>query len=205
MRVNTWYVIFLYFIVNWHVVAGDKREKVDNPTNEIVIFSGGPDYTKYPVKVSKGPFAKELHFTEKEKKNSPEWRKRLQQELNKPVNFAGHYRLFIDYDNVSRKECNLICGWVIDKHKGKIITGLPWFNGNNACYRFIDLYTPVAEDLIINFYPDSSMIFIHGMNMPIEKSSSVDGEEDLVCGDTAWSFENDKYIQLFSSACEKNY
>lgn len=93
-----------------------------------------PNFKDYPTRVSKGPFATELNLTNKEKNYSNHWKKITTSELKKPANLAGHYRIFTD-DKSSSGECldhkGGVCGWVIDKLSGKIVTTLPFIDGTN--------------------------------------------------------------------------
>ena len=69
MRVNKWgLIILLCSIGGWSAIAKNDGEKTPDITEGRVLYSGFPEHEKYPVKVSKGPFAKKLQLTENEKK-----------------------------------------------------------------------------------------------------------------------------------------
>ena len=132
----------------------------------------------------------------------------MQKEFTKPINFAGHYRLYIAYEEVFKRECGAegwICGWVIDKKTGKIVAGLPWFNGSRTYISYIDTGSPVPDNLEIEFYPNSSIIYIYGENVT-DKENILPGEKAKVkCGNIYWEFKNDKYEQLFFAECEDKF
>ena len=76
MRVNRWGFIFILCSVdNWSIGAENSEELKPDIPGWRIVYSGGPNYKKYPVEVSKGPFTKKLQLTEKEGKNSAEWKK----------------------------------------------------------------------------------------------------------------------------------
>ena len=209
MRVNKWNLMILLCSVGiWGVNATNDKEKIPDITEGRVLYSGFPEHEKYPVKVSKGPFVKKLQLTEKEKKNSAKWKKKLQQELAKPVNFSGHYRLYINHDEIYEKECigdSWVCGWVIDKHTGKIVAELPEFNYSRAYHVYTDNGSPVPDDLVVEFYPNSSIIYIYGENIPYKEDVPRGEKAEMKCGNIYWEFKNDKYEQLFFAECEDKF
>lgn len=95
----------------------------------------------YNVDVSHGPFVNNLVLTEKQKNFSTWWKENIKKELNKPVNFAGKYRLFVSKGGHGT-EClhdYWICGWVIDKSSGKVVATLPTSpEGGNSYADFVD-------------------------------------------------------------------
>ena len=117
----------------------------------------------------------------------------MQQELVKPVNFAGHYRLYLSKNGELPKECGddrWVCGWIIDKTTGQVMSELPEFNGNHAYYSYHDNGTPVSEDFAPDFYPDSTMLWMNGDTVP----SSGKGDEQ--CNYIAYNFKNNTFKTL---------
>ena len=90
-------------------------------------FPSAAQQNDFYVNVSVGPFAKKSRLTEQQENFSLWWKTRIEEELDKPVNFAGNYRLFVSKGGHG-KECihdYWICGWVIDKSTGKVVSTLP--------------------------------------------------------------------------------
>ncbi|EOI5715219.1 hypothetical protein ACMS0D_001487 [Cronobacter turicensis] len=100
----------------------------------------------------------------------------MQQQLLKPVNYAGHYRIYISKPGQFLKDCGddgWVCGWVIDKRTGYIISTLPIFNGNFKYYSTIDNGTPSPDEFAAVFYPDSTMLLIYGATKPLDGSGEI--------------------------------
>ncbi|WP_137761785.1 hypothetical protein [Nissabacter sp. SGAir0207] len=152
-----------------------------------------PQFPDYPVPISKGPFAKSIELTDIQEGYTAKWKKVMQRELVKSVNFAGHYRLYLSWNAELPKECGderWVCGWVIDKISGKIVSELPEFNGNHAYFSYHDNGTPVPEEFAPNFYPHSSMLWMNGSNIP------TSGKGDNKCNYIAYDFKKNNFITL---------
>lgn len=89
---------------------------------------GMPEFKDYPADINKGPFTTRLDLSSEQEKYSSYWKKITNSELKKPVNFAGHYRIYTD-DKSTGNECldhqGGVCGWVIDKLSGTVVVQLP--------------------------------------------------------------------------------
>ncbi|WP_137761784.1 hypothetical protein [Nissabacter sp. SGAir0207] len=169
----------------------------------VLADKGNPQFSDYPVAVSKGPFAKKIALSANQQKYTEKWKQTMQRELAKPVNFSGHYRLYLSWNAELPKECGderWVCGWVIDKTSGKIISELPEFNGNHAYFSYNDNGTPVPEDFMPEFYPKSSMIWIEGSNVPSS------GKIDNKCENIAYMFDGLKFITVLDAGkCKVDY
>ncbi|EHI7918817.1 hypothetical protein J9M50_004815, partial [Salmonella enterica] len=102
-------------------------------TCEAFAGKDNPQFSDYPVAVSTGPFAKNIALSAEQQSYTNKWKQTMQRELAKPVNFAGHYRLYLSWNGELPKECGdnrWVCGWVIDKTSGEIVSELPEFNEN---------------------------------------------------------------------------
>ncbi|EOV0836714.1 hypothetical protein ACOHOT_004154, partial [Cronobacter sakazakii] len=106
-----------------------------------------PQFSDYLVSVSNGPFESKIHFNQVQETYSEYWKSIMQEQLNKPVNFAGHFRIYTTLGGHGR-ECahsNWVCGWVIDKKTGEVVATLPAdINGNNSYYEISDNGTSVG-------------------------------------------------------------
>ncbi|MFZ5273770.1 hypothetical protein [Enterobacter asburiae] len=167
----------------------------------VIPFSWGfPQAGDYKVKVSHGPFAKTISLTDIQQHNTDEWKHIMQRELVKPVNFAGHYRLYISKNGELPKECGderWVCGWIIDKTTGQVVSELPEFNGNNAYYSYHDNGTPISEDFAPDFYPISTMLWMNGETAP---RSNPDATK---CNYIAYNFTKNTFTTLeVGEACE---
>lgn len=136
------------------------------------VFSQPLPSTNDTIDVSHGPFAKNLVLTEKQENYSAWWKENIKKELNKPVNFAGKYRLFVSKGGHGT-ECAYdywICGWVIDKLSGKVISTLPTSpEGGNSYAEFVDNGTSNGIGFEYFVTKDSSSITIKGraVNAPL--------------------------------------
>lgn len=162
-----------------------------------------PQFSDYPVAVNKGPFAKEIVLSTDQQSYTDKWKQTMQRELVKPVNFAGHYRLYLSWNGALPKECGdkrWVCGWVIDKSSGKIVSELPEFNGNKAYFSYHANGTPVPVDFMPEFYPESNMIWIEGSNIPSS------GKIDNKCENIAYAFNDSRFIIVLDAGkCEVDY
>lgn len=159
-----------------------------------------PKFSDFSVEVSSGPFVNKTKFTDAQKKSSTEWRALIEKELVKPVNFSGHYRLVLSKGGDLPKECGdngWVCGWIIDKVTGGVVSSLPQFNGNTKYYSTIDNGTPSPDDFSIEYYPNSSLIFVSGQNKP--ENGSVNQTK---CANVAYEYKNNGFQSLVSSRCE---
>lgn len=162
-----------------------------------------PQFSDYPVVVSKGPFAKQIVLSTEQQNYTDKWKQIMQRELTKPVNFAGHYRLYLSWNGELPKECGddrWVCGWVIDKTSGEIVSELPEFNGNTHYRPYHDNGTPAPEEFMPEFYPKSSMIWINGNTAPLSNIY------DLKCRNIAYSFDHSKFITVLDAGeCEVDH
>ncbi|PWI77367.1 hypothetical protein DEO48_24750 [Enterobacter sp. CGMCC 5087] len=162
-----------------------------------------PQFSDYPVVVSKGPFAKKIALSTEQQNYTDKWKQTMQRELVKPVNFAGHYRLYLSWNGELPKECGdkrWVCGWVIDKISGETVSELPEFNGNKAYFSYHANGTPVPVDFMPEFYPESSMIWIEGSNIP------PTGKINNKCENIAYTFNDSKFITVLDAGkCEVDY
>lgn len=152
-----------------------------------------PQSSDYPVAVSEGPFAKNIELTATQQGYTDKWKQVMQRELVKSVNFAGHYRLYLSRNGELPKECGdsrWVCGWVIDKATGKVVSELPAFNGNHAYFSYHDNGTPAPEEFAPDFYPRSSMLWMNGSNIP------ASGNGDNKCNYIAYNFKNNNFTTL---------
>lgn len=163
-----------------------------------------PQFKDYPIRVSTGSFTSVLKLTSEQKKFSAIWGKKLSSELNKSVNFAGHYRLYLSQDGEFQNECGKagwVCGWIIDKVTGVIVSELPEFNGNTAYFSIIDNGTPSPDLFYIEFYPNKTIIRIGGKNTPKSKQNNL-SYEDVKCAYSTYNFVERKFVNMSSVGCE---
>lgn len=166
-------------------------------------YAGGninPKFSEFPTTVSSGPFVKKIALNAEQEHQSTKWKKYIQTELLKPVNFSGHYRLVISKDGVLPQDCGndgWVCGWVIDKLTGKVNSELPEFNGNTKYYSTIENGTPSPDFFDLEYYPNSSMIWISGQNIPTENKQG-----EARCANSAYNFKDELFVKLVSSRCE---
>lgn len=141
---------------------------------------GGPQAGDYRVKVSLEPFAETLNLSGIQKGYTDEWKRIMQQQLMEQVNYAGHYRLYVGYGDDLPNECgdgHPLCGWVIDKTTGKVVSALPEFiaiendMSHPSTVQSCAVYSPEDEndppppgamaDFPI-FYRDSTLLWMNG-------------------------------------------
>lgn len=158
-----------------------------------------PQFSDYPIKVSSGPFVKSVSLNDKQQ-HTESWKELIQAEILKPVNFSGHYRVAISKNGKLPKDCGndgWVCGWVIDKLTGKVVSELPEFNNNTKYFSSIDNGTPSPDPFDMEIYPNSSMIWISGQNSPKNQNGG-----DVKCANTAYEFKNNNFKKLISARCE---
>lgn len=157
------------------------------------------EFSTYRVNISYGPFARKITLSAQQQKYSDDWKQFIQKGLLKSVNFSGHYIIVMSMNGEFQKECGSkgwVCGWIIDKTTGEIVSELPSFNGNTKYYSTIDNGTPSPDLFNMEFYPDSSMLWISGENTPSDKKSKT-----VKCANTSYSFSTKSFIRLFSGKC----
>ncbi len=157
-----------------------------------------PQFSDYQVEVSKGPFENKIFINKEQEWYSAQWKRNMEKQLNSPINFAGHFRVYTEFGGHG-KEClrdNWVCGWVIDKLTGKIVATLPVDdNGSNHYADVADNGTPVGLPFEMDAYKNSSMIAITGQSIPLKKGM----DDSPVCKTALFNFKGDKYIKLTES------
>lgn len=162
--------------------------------------NSNPQFPNFNTAVSSGPFVHKIELTSEQEHHSDKWKKYIQAELLKPVNFSGHYRVTISKDGALPQDCGnngWVCGWVVDKLTGKVVSELPEFNGNTKYYSTIDNGTPSPDLFDLEQYPNSSMIWISGQNIPAKGKPG-----EAKCANVSYNFKDNKFIRLVSSRCE---
>ncbi|XTZ37673.1 hypothetical protein ACQYRI_17170 [Salmonella enterica] len=125
------------------------------------------------VHVSEGPFAKIISFNSEQDAYSNWWKKEVSEQLNKPVNFSGHYRLYVTSGGHGA-EClhdYWVCGWVIDKLTGKVVSTLPHSpEGGNSYVEAVDNGTPAGLKFKYIAHANSAELTIQGRaaNAPLQ-------------------------------------
>lgn len=156
----------------------------------VIADEANPQFPDYPATVSKGPFAKNIELSTLQQGYSDKWKHVMQREQVKPVNFAGHYRLYLSWNGELPKECGddrWVCGWIIDKTTGSIVSELPKFNGNTYYRPYHANGTPAPEEFAPGFYPRSTMLWMNGNTAPL---SNLD---NLKCEYRVYSFKDNKF------------
>lgn len=148
------------------------------------------------VSVSNGPFTKELILRDTQNDFSPWWKENVKVELSKPVNFAGKYRLFVSPGGHG-KEClhdYWICGWVIDKTTGEVVSTLPTSpEGGNSYAEAVDNGTSDGLKFKVTAYKDRTSLTITGraVNAPLRDAS---GEFSVPeCRTIKYNFDGKNY------------
>lgn len=183
MKVNNIIYLVLTFSLTFFSYADDNK---------------APQFSDYPTKISTGHFVKKIILNKSQEHYSEKWKELLQSELLKPVNFAGHYRIFLSRNGENPKECGndgWVCGWIIDKTTGMIVSELPIFNANTKYYSTTDNGTPSPDVFDPTYYPDSALLLIYGENKP---SSGIG---DSKCANNLYAFQENKFKKILSSGC----
>lgn len=110
---------------------------------------GSPQFSDFKVEKNTEPFTKVLFLTEKQKAFTNKWQLIMQHELSKPVNFSGHYQLSLSWNGELPKECGddrWVCGWILDKKTGEVVSTLPELNGDTAYFSYNDNGTPRPDE-----------------------------------------------------------
>lgn len=148
------------------------------------------------VDVSNGPFTKELVLRDSQNGFSPWWKENVEVELSKPVNFAGKYRLFVSPGGHG-KECPhdyWVCGWVIDKTTGEVVSTLPTSPEGGNCYaESVDNGTSDGLKFNVIAYADHTSLTIIGraVNVPLR-----DADGDFLvpeCRSIKYNFDGKNY------------
>lgn len=161
--------------------------------------SDAPQFSDYPTKISAGPFVKKLDLTQEQLQSSEKWKSFMQKELAEPVNFAGHYRVYISKNGQFLNECGndgWACGWIIDKITGRIVSTLPLFNGNTKYHSTTDNGTPSPDAFDATYYSNSTLILIYGENNPPGEN------ENIKCANTLYNFKGDAFNKILSTECD---
>lgn len=136
----------------------------------------GANSAENEVNVSEGPFAQSIYFNSEQKKYSTWWKEKINSQLGKSVNFAGHYRLFVSPGGHGI-EClhdYWVCGWVIDKLTGKVVATLPSSpEGGNSYIESVDDGTPTGLKFKYTAKANSAELTIKGRaaNAPIQRDN----------------------------------
>ncbi|MGV3345343.1 hypothetical protein ACGVWS_06215 [Enterobacteriaceae bacterium LUAb1] len=163
-----------------------------------------PAFKDNKVSVSHGPFINKITLTTEQQQRSKAWKNVMQNELRKNVNFAGHYRLYLSKDGALPSDCGIegwVCGWIIDKATGKVVSALPEFNGNSRYYSTIDNGTSSPDLFSLEFYPNSNLIWVNGDNIPMAKKDNI-SVDDKKCSNNAYTFEQGQFALSFTGECE---
>ncbi|EKS6459252.1 hypothetical protein [Enterobacter hormaechei] len=163
-----------------------------------------PAFKEHNVLLSHGPFKTKIHLTYEQLKKSETWKNIMQKQLTEKANFAGHYRLYISENGELPKDCGVngwVCGWVVDKITGAVVSELPAFNGNTKYYSTIDNGTPSPALFSAEFYPNSNLIWISGENIPESKIGNI-SLGDKKCSNSAYLFNNNSFHNVFEGECE---
>lgn len=163
-----------------------------------------PAFNEYNVLLSHGPFKTKIHFTNEQLKKSDAWKKIMQKQLSEKTNFAGRYRLYISEKGELPKDCGVngwVCGWVVDKETGTVVSELPSFNGNTKYYSTIDNGTPSPDFFSAEFYSNSNLIWISGENIPESKAGNI-SLDDKNCSNSAYLFNKNSFLNVFKGECE---
>ncbi|MGV3345339.1 hypothetical protein ACGVWS_06185 [Enterobacteriaceae bacterium LUAb1] len=160
--------------------------------------SSDPQFSDYQTVVSSGPFSNKIHLNSKQQTYSLNWKQSIQSELSKQVNFSGHYRLFTTVGGKG-KECSneaWVCGWVIDKITGEVVSALPGDNDGSHGYASVgDNGTPVGYPFEVDAYKDSSMMVITDQAIPSDKNSN----DSPTCKSVVYNFKDNKFVKLIES------
>lgn len=116
------------------------------------------------------------------------------------VNYAGHYRIVLTKNGDFPIECSndvWVCGRVIDKPTGEVVSELLQFNNKTQYYATIDNGTPVSDSFDIVFYAKSSMLWLYGMTKPVKGNWT-----ETKCARVAYNFINNKFIPIGLWRCE---
>lgn len=156
MKDNKHICFYLFFFL--HSLAADAKV-IENSTH-----------------ISKGPFVHSATLNSEQEGFSSWWKKQITEQLNKPVNFAGHYRLFVTSGGYG-SEClhdYWVCGWVIDKLTGKVIATLPRSpEGGNSYIEAVDDGTSTGLKFKYTANENSAELTIQGRaaNAPLQREN----------------------------------
>lgn len=128
------------------------------------------------VRISEGPFAQAISLNSEQETYSNWWKKEINVQLSKPVNFAGHYRLYVTTGGHG-SEClhdYWVCGWVLDKLTGKVVSTLPRSpEGGDSYIEAVDDGTPTGLKFKFTTQKNSAELTIQGRaaNAPLQRDN----------------------------------
>jgi len=161
--------------------------------------TSNPQFSGFQINVSTGSFAANMHFEREQQLYSQTWKQSIQHELNKPVNFAGHYRIYTTvggHGNECQNEA-WVCGWIIDKFTGEIVSRLPKDTNGSSVYANVgNNGTPVGYPFKIDAYKDSTMVVITGQSIPFYRGMN----DNPMCKSAVYNFKNNKFEKLVESS-----
>lgn len=166
-----------------------------------------PMFKDHNVAVSTGPFVDILNINNTHHVYSKKWVKLMQEQLGERVNFAGHYRLYISKGGELIDDCGIngwVCGWIIDKKTGGVVSVLPNFNGNSKYYSTIDNGTSSPYLFSLEFYKNSNLIWVNGENIPESKVGNI-SLGDKKCSNNAYLFKDNSFSLAFVGECEVDH
>lgn len=157
-----------------------------------------PQFSDFIVEVSNGPFAKKIVLSKTQEGYSNFWKLEIDNQLKKPINFSGHYILYTSYGGhgAECKSEGWVCGWLIDKLTGKIVSELPKDDNGSSVYASLsDNGTPIGLPFEVDSYKDSSMIAIIGQSIPISNPE----DDTSVCKSVIFNFTGVKFVKLMEA------
>lgn len=107
--------------------------------------------------------------------------------------------MYLSWNGELPNECGddrWVCGWILDKNTGEVISTLPEFNGNTAYFSYNDNGTPRPDEFSPIFYPNSSMLWITGTNVPAK------GNGNDECSIITYNFKENQFTPLLHAECE---
>ncbi|MDU6411409.1 MAG: hypothetical protein E6560_10695 [Yersiniaceae bacterium] len=165
--------------------------------NQSTYIDRKPDFKEYATSISQGPFSTQLILDDEQNSYSAYWKNNMLKELSKPANFAGHYRLYLQ-DRGKGKECQHgVCGWILDKLSGAVISGLPEYDGSNSYGSVGDNGTPVGKPLEILIYKNSKLMILTGQAIPFKIENDEYGLPiTYPCKAIYYVFENNQFRKI---------
>lgn len=158
--------------------------------------SSNPQFSDYLVPVSNGPFERNIHFNKEQENYSSQWKNAVEEELKKPVNFAGHFRIYTAFGGQG-KEClrdNWVCGWVIDKTTGEVVSTLPTSpEGGNSYAEAVDNGTSDGLKFKVIASKDRTSLTITGraVNAPLRDANGDFSVPE--CRSIKYNFDGKEY------------
>jgi len=172
----------------------------DNAGNQSTYVDRKPDFERYAVSFTKKSFSTHLILTNEQEGYSEHWKKITMNELKKAANLAGNYRIYTDAGSQG-SECldhkGGVCGWVIDKVSGKVVTSLPSVNGSNVYNQVADNGTPIGEEFKIHTQENSALMILTGQAIPLKIESDEYGLPiTYPCKAIYYVFENNQFRKI---------